>query len=185
MFEEDKFKNEGPHVDFTFQFTSAREYQKIEKKILHQLCAVAEESHKSSNKIGLLIVWGNFNYSTDNHVYGMRQISINPIQKYLNISSESSKEEISELLREGLDGAIIINNDGQVLGSKIYLIVENPILEIPEGTGTRHISAASFSKREDVMAVFTLSEETSVVRVWKDGVPEEKFNPGEDNQDIK
>ena len=52
--------------------------------------------------------------------------------------------------------------------------------DIPDGSGTRHISAASFSTKEDVRAVFTLSEETSIVRVWKNGVFVEQFSPNEE-----
>ena len=43
---------------------------------------------------------------------------------------------------------------------------------------------ASFSKRKDVIAVFTLSEETLIVRKWKNGVFVDQFFPHEDNSNI-
>ena len=164
-------------ADFSFQFSAAREHQKVEKKIFSLLCEVAKENKARSKKLGILIVLGIFDTAKDNIVSGMRQIGINPIQKYIDISNSSFDKDISALLRDEADGAIIVNRNGQVIGSKVYLIVDNPALEVPDGCGTRHISAASFSMRDDVIAVFTLSEETSIVRTWKDGAFVDQYNP--------
>ena len=164
-------------ADFSFQFSAAREHQKVEKKVFNILCEISKENKKSKSKLGILVVFGVFDIAKDCVVSGMRQIGINPIQKYIDISNSSFKDDISELFRDGSDGAIVINRNGQIIGSKVYLIVDNPSLEVPDGCGTRHISAASFSERDDVIAVFTLSEETSVVRTWKDGSFTDQFDP--------
>jgi len=164
-------------ADFSFQFSAAREHQKVEKKVFSILCEISKENIKRDTKLGILVVFGVFDTSKEYVVSGMRQIGINPIQKYIDISSSSFKDDISDLFRDGSDGAIIINRNGQIIGSKVYLIVDNPSLEVPDGCGTRHISAASFSERDDVIAVFTLSEETSVVRTWKDGSFTDQFDP--------
>ena len=68
----------------------------------------------------------------------------------------------------------------QSFGSKIYLVVDDSSLEVPDGCGTRHISAASFSTRGDILAVFTLSEESFVVRTWKNGTFVEQFDPADE-----
>lgn len=164
-------------ADFSFQFSAAREHQKVEKKVFNILCEISKENKDQESKLGILVVFGVFDTSKDYVISGMRQIGINPIQKYIDISNSSFKEDVSELFRDGSDGAIIINRNGQIIGSKVYLIVDNPSLEVPDGCGTRHISAASFSERDDVIAVFTLSEETSVVRTWKDGSFTDQFDP--------
>ncbi len=167
-------------TDFSFQFSAAREFQKVEKKVFNILCAISKEEVSLEKKNGILVVFGVFDAAKDYIVPGMRQIGVNPIQKYLNISNSAFDKEIMAIFKDGSDGAIIVNRNGQILGSKIYLIVDNPGLEVPEGCGTRHISGASFSTREDVIAVFTLSEETSVVRKWKNGEFVDQYNPGED-----
>lgn len=164
-------------ADFSFQFSAAREHQKVEKKIFNILCEISKENKEKATRLGILVVFGVFDVAKDCIVSGMRQIGINPIQKYIDISSTSFKKDIAELFRDGADGAIVINRNGQIIGSKVYLIVDNPSLEVPEGCGTRHISAASFSERDDVIAVFTLSEETSVVRTWKGGSFVDQYNP--------
>jgi DNA integrity scanning protein DisA with diadenylate cyclase activity len=164
-------------ADFSFQFSAAREHQKVEKKVFNILCEISKEDKKKSAKLGILVVFGIFDTSKEYVVSGMRQIGMNPIQKYVDISNTSFKDDVSDLFRDGADGAIIINRNGQIIGSKVYLIVDNPSLEVPDGCGTRHISAASFSERDDVIAVFTLSEETSVVRTWKGGSFTDQFDP--------
>lgn len=164
-------------ADFSFQFSAAREHQKVEKKVFNTLCEISKEGRSKDSKLGILVVFGIFDTSKEYVVSGMRQIGMNPIQKYIDIASPSFKEDVSDLFRDGADGAIVINRNGQIIGSKVYLIVDNPSLEVPDGCGTRHISAASFSERDDVIAVFTLSEETSVVRTWKGGSFTDQFDP--------
>lgn len=170
-------------ADFSFQFSAAREYQKVEKRIFGFLCDISSEYSKNKSKIGILVVLGVFDVAKGHAIGGMRQIGVNPIQKYIDISNPIFKDEIRAMFEDAYDGAIIVNRNGQVIGSKIYLIVENPALEVPEGCGTRHISAASFSTRDDVMAVFTLSEETFVVRTWKDGVFVDQYSPEDDTDE--
>jgi DNA integrity scanning protein DisA with diadenylate cyclase activity len=164
-------------VDFSFQFSAAREFQKVEKKIYNNLIEVSKNCYKTGLKIGCLIVYGYFDLYRDHNVPGMRQIGLNPVQKYLNIAISSFEKDFVSMIKDNQDGSIIVNRDGQILGSKIYLTVDNPVLDVPEGCGTRHITAASFSMRKDVMSVFTLSEETFLVRTWKDGQISEQYNP--------
>jgi DNA integrity scanning protein DisA with diadenylate cyclase activity len=166
-----------PHADYSYQFNMARE--KTEKKVYTILCSLSDELHKTKSKIGALIVLGTFDRYPDYSVPGMRQIGNNDIQKYLNVAFGQFESEIKKIFESGDDGAVVINHNGQVLGTGIYLTVDNPILEIPDGAGTRHISAASFSTREDVIATFTLSEENLTVRMWKDGAFTEQHRPGE------
>ena len=168
------------HIDFSYQFNAARDFQKVEKKIFALLCDISKETFKKQKNTGLIIVLGTFDKSDDHTVYGMRQIGVNPIQKYIKICEESFERDVSSLMREGADGAIIVNRNGQIIGSKIYLVVDDSSLDVPDGCGTRHISAASFSTREDIIAVFTLSEESFVVRTWKNGTFVEQFDPSDE-----
>jgi len=176
---EQLLESEKPHLDFSQQFKYAVEYLKVEDKILSILTKVSDQSLKKQSKIGALIVLGVFDPSSDSKVEGMRQMGINSVKKYFSFSEESFHSEITDLILKNSDGAIIANRNGQMLATKVYLEVEKPSLEVPEGCGTRHITAASFSTRSDVIAIFTLSEETSVVRTWKEGVVVEQYDPNE------
>ena len=148
----------GPLVDFSFQFNTAKEYAKVEKKIFSYVCEIADDCIESEKSRGVIAVVGWFDASKDYVVSGMRQIGKNPIQKYLSFSVSSHKKELVSMMSENSDGAFVINRNGQLLGSGIYLTVDNPSFDIPDGSGTRHITAASFSAREDVQCIITLSE---------------------------
>jgi DNA integrity scanning protein DisA with diadenylate cyclase activity len=167
-------KKKASCADFSFQFNAEREYLKVEKKIYDALCDISRETRKN---LGILVVLGVFDSQDDHVIAGLRQIGINPIQKYINICDKAFEKDVSSIFREGADGAILINRNGQIIGSKIYLVVDDSSLDVPDGCGTRHISAASFSTREDVLATFTLSEETSIVRNWKNGTFVEQYDP--------
>ena len=169
----------APHVDFSFQFNTAKEHEKVEKNIFDMLCRVSDDSFQNSIKRGALVVLGSFDIHKHNIIYGMRQIGKNPIQKFVNVITKSHQKDVVDMLSQNYDGASIVNRNGQLLSVGIYLTVDEPNLEIPEGSGTRHITAASFSTREDVQAVFTLSEENNTVRIWKRGVFVEQYDPSE------
>lgn len=164
-------------IDFSFQYNSGKEFKKVEKRIYNHLIDISKECFKKGVKSGAIIVYGYFDLYKDHVVPGMRQIGVNPIQKYINITIPPFEKDFLLMIKENQDGSIIINRDGQILGSKIYLTVDNPILDLPDGCSTRHITAASFSTRKDVTAVFTLSEETLLVRVWKNGKISDQYNP--------
>lgn len=173
--EEKTTPSPSPHVDFSYQFNIGRE--KAEKKIFQFLCQIANDLYQQKKNIGALIVLGCFDSSP--FVDGMRQLGNKKIEKYLNVAFGQFEAEVIKLFQADEDGAIVVNQNGQILGTGIYLTVDNPSLDIPEGAGTRHISAASFSAREDVLATFTLSEETLTVRMWKDGQFTEQYRPEE------
>ena len=172
-----KVKRE-PCVDYSYQFNMARE--RSEKKIYSLMCSISDTLFKEKKRIGVLVVLGAFDRYQDHIVPGMRQLGKNHIQKYLNVAFGQFEQEVDKIFESGDDGAIIVNHNGQILGTGIYLTVDDPSLDIPDGTGTRHISAASFSVRDDVIATFTLSEETLAVRMWKDGAFTEQYRPNED-----
>lgn len=175
--EVDRVLPEGPSVDFSFQLNLARD--RIEKKIFSYLCQLSESLNTKKERLGILIVFGMFGTHRSSVASGMRSLSNDRVDTYMNIGFPQFKDDIFKLFEQGEDGAIIINQDGQILAEKIYLTVDVPSVDIPEGTGTRHISAASFSMRPDVLATFTLSEETLMVRTWKDGTYIEQFYPGQ------
>lgn len=167
-----------PTMDFSYQFNIGRE--KVEKKIFTYLCDISSKLYKQGKSIGALVVLGCFDSNPT--VMGMRQLGNKKIEKYINVAFGQFEADVVKLFETGDDGAIIINQNGQILGTGAYLTVDNPSLDIPEGTGTRHISAASFSTRKDILSTFTLSEETLTVRMWKNGQFAEQYRPDEETE---
>lgn len=183
--EQESHEIEKPFVDFSMQAKYCEEFLRIEDKIFEKLKKISSECAKAKNRIGIMVVFGDFCAQEGCRVDGIRQMGINYIRKYVSFSLETFSQEITDLMSKNSDGAFIVNKDGQILATKMYLEVKNPSLDVPEGCGTRHITAASFSMRKEVKSIFTLSEETAIVRIWKDGVVIEQFDPNENKDLIK
>jgi len=159
-------KDIAPAIDFTSQLNLANS-KDVEEKILDILKKIAKDG---KNSTGAIIVLGTWLVSNP-IAKGMLQLkpSENPIDKFITVNSIENVDMLLHFSSSPFDGAIVINTSGQILGAGVYLIVEHPMVEIPEGCGTRHKAAASFSLRDDVVSVLTLSEESKIIRVWKDG----------------
>lgn len=163
--------NEAPHVDFSLQLSLDNNSERIESSILEWLKLIAKDVvDEKVDPIGAIVVLGDFE-GHGSRVDGMVQMKPkqNPVESLVMIDTDIGDEVIKRYSCSPYDGAIVVHRSGQVLGAGIYLVIDNPMLETPDDCGTRHKAAASFSERNDVISVLTLSEETNAVRLWKDG----------------
>jgi DNA integrity scanning protein DisA with diadenylate cyclase activity len=161
-------------IDYNNQFKLAKSIENGREAIFNGLKDIAKECLSNDGRLGLIIVFGAF----DNHrgkVFNVAQMGANPVTSYKTIYDDDFKSYLYELSK--FDGALIINRTGQILGARTYLVIDNPDSIQDEDCGTRHRAAASFSRRDDVSYVFTLSEETLKVRQWSKGEVEEIFEP--------
>ena len=76
------------------------------------------------------------------------------------------RETIKELSQ--LDGAFIVSGDGVVISAARYINASSRRIELPLGLGSRHVAAASISR--DTQAVAVVVSESSVVRVFNEGI---------------
>jgi len=152
--------------------TCEKKYRKIERNIFDILRIIASRvAAGSAQKMGAIVVFGDFKSC---HTKGLVQMKPkqNPITSPIMIDTSEGAEAIEIFSRHPYDGAIVVNGDGEIIAAGIYLIVEHPNIDIPDGCGTRHKSAASFSLHNYVNSVLTLSEESNIVRLWRDGTEE-------------
>jgi len=175
-----------PLIDFSSKFSLVKSQEARRKFIFDILCDIAKETVKVNSKKetqvsrGLLIVYGKFDRN-ENKVYGMMQLhKSSSDDSVMWIQDKKFKDFLIEK-SEHSDGAIVINHDGLVLGTDIWLFVTDPFFSLEEECATRHLSAMSFSKRDDVIAIYALSEETSKVRMYVDGKRAELYDPSNTN----
>lgn len=171
---ENDTNSKAPFVDFSLQFSLAN-YEKVENCIFDILKSIATDiAEVRSTMMGAIVVLSDFSKS-HRHVEGLVQMKPkkNPIETLITVDTEEGAETIINYSRAPYDGAIVVDRTGQIIGAGVYLVVDHPDLDLPEGCGTRHKAAASFSLRNDVISVLTLSEETNTIRLWKDGSPKE------------
>ena len=161
-------------MDFSPQFCLAN-HEKVEKCIFNILKEIAASvAGGKTTKMGAIIVLGDFSKSHQN-VEGLVQMKPqkNPIESLIMIDTREGSSTVATFSVPPYDGAVIVDKTGQVIGAGMYLVVDHPELDLPEDCGARHKAAASFSFREDIISVLTLSEETNTIRVWENGSPKE------------
>ena len=162
-------------LDLSSQASIAQINKKLKNKIKLLLRDISADDVENNKHRGVLIVLGEF-VRFDYKVPGMRQIGSNPlIGTATYITDKDIKEKLDSLLSE--DGAMLIDTTGQIMAAQVYLQVDHAEAQVEEECSTRHISAASFSMHEHIVACFTMSEETSKVREYIDGKQEFVFDP--------
>ena len=167
--------DEAVVLDLSSQAHLADADEKLKQLIYGLLKEITREQTKVGQRTGGIVVLGAFvkcNYL----VRGVRQIRDNPIAgELIYVTEENIKEKLNELFKN--DGAVVIDQSGQILAARVYLQVDHASIKVDDECSTRHISAASFSSRDDIVACFTLSEQTGKVRIYVKGQQEDVFNP--------
>jgi diadenylate cyclase len=82
-----------------------------------------------------------------------------------HIDDYNMRETIKELSQ--LDGAFIVADDGVVISACRYINASSRGINLPLGLGSRHMAAASITKRTNAVGVVV--SESSIVRVFDDG----------------
>jgi hypothetical protein len=83
--------------------------------------------------------------------------------------------EAAESVAFERDGAVVVSADGTAQEQMVRIkspdttTVDDDRIEYADWMGTKHLSAAESSIREEVLAAVTLSEETGRVTVFEDG----------------
>jgi diadenylate cyclase len=119
------------------------------KKVISLAMEIAREG-REGRKIGTLFVIGD----TDETMKFSRPMILDPLYGHPDskkrVDDPGMRETVKELAQ--LDGAFIITDDG---------------IDLPLGLGSRHMAAASITKRTHTVAVVV--SESSMVRVFDNG----------------
>ena len=120
---------------------------------------------REGKKVGTLFVVSD----TENTLRHTRPLILDPLIYHPDevklISNPDLRETIKELSQ--LDGAFIVSDSGIVISACRYINASSEGIALPLGLGSRHMAAASITKRTDAIAVVV--SESSIVRVFDDG----------------
>lgn len=98
------------------------------------------------------------------------QLMFNPFEGHPASVRDITNPENWESLKEvaQIEGAFVVDDEGQVVAAGRYLDVDASDVEITKGLGARHLSAAAISKMTETVAI-VVAESGGVVRIFKDG----------------
>ena len=151
LFEADYFENRGCDP------------RTLERVVL--LAIELAREGREGRKVGTLFTIGDVTTVLDNS----RPLILDPLyghpEEVKSIFSANMRETVKELSQ--LDGAFVITDGGVVRSACRYLSASSQGIDLPLGLGSRHMAAASISKRTDAVAI-ALSE-SSMVRIFDDG----------------
>lgn len=120
---------------------------------------------REGRKVGTLLTIGDVNSVLEHS----RPMILDPLyghpDEIKSIFGANMRETVKELAQ--LDGAFVVTDGGVVRSACRYLNASSQGIDLPLGLGSRHMAAASISKRTDAVAI-ALSE-SSMVRLFDDG----------------
>jgi diadenylate cyclase len=98
-----------------------------------------------------------------------RPLILDPLAGHANESRLVTDERLRGTVKElsQLDGAFVVSGEGVVVAACRYLDVPATDIDVPLGLGSRHVAAASMSRRFSVVAVAVSA--SGVIRVFCNG----------------
>ena len=134
------------------------------KKVVELAVEIAREG-REGRKIGTLFAVGDH----DEVLTRSRPLILDPLSGHpdddKHVKDPNMRETVKELAQ--LDGAFVVSNTGVVLSAARYLDASSDDLDIPLGLGSRHMAAASISRKTGAVTVAV--SESSTVRVFDEG----------------
>jgi len=151
-----------------FRDICCQEKRGINTDVLEQILYIAVEiarEGREGRKIGTMFTVGD-EEAVMSH---SRPLVLDPLfghpPEKKHISLHDVRETIKELAQ--LDGAFVISNAGVAVSAARYIDVLSDGVRIPLGLGSRHMAAASVTRRTSAVAIVV--SESSMVRVFDEG----------------
>lgn len=142
--------------------------RRINLKTLEEVIVLAIEiarEGREGKKIGTLFVISD----SERVLQHSRCMILDPLanhpEELRHVENSDLRETIKELAQ--LDGAFVVSDSGIFLSACRYIDTWTEGIRLPLGLGSRHMAAASITKRTNAVAVVV--SESSIVRVFDDG----------------
>jgi DNA integrity scanning protein DisA with diadenylate cyclase activity len=134
------------------------------EEVLLLAVEIAREG-REGRKIGTMLVIGD----TEEVMRRSKPLILDPLLGHTaddkRLDNHNMRETVKELAQ--LDGAFVVNDEGVVVSAARYISASAEGIDLPLGLGSRHMAAASISKRTNAVAVVV--SESSVVRIFDEG----------------
>jgi PAS domain S-box-containing protein len=130
------------------------------------ICTEIVREGREGHKVGTTFILGDAGAVMEQS----RQLGLNPFEGHpegrRTVTNPDTKENIKEFAT--MDGAFVVNGYGVFEAARRYLTAPAEGIDIPEGFGTRHRSAAAMTKATRSIA-FVVSESGGRISILRDG----------------
>jgi diadenylate cyclase len=129
--------------------------------ILELAIEIAREG-REGRRVGTLFTLGR----ADAVVAASRPLILDPLMGHAPAATHISDANLRGTLKElaQLDGAFVVSEEGVVVAACRYLDASVGDIDLPLGLGSRHLAAASVSKKLGIIAIVV--SESAIVRVF-------------------
>jgi DNA integrity scanning protein DisA with diadenylate cyclase activity len=106
-----------------------------------------------------------------------RPLILDPLAAHAPLRTQITDPDLRGTIKElaQLDGAFVISDTGAVIAACRYLNASGDEIDLPFGLGSRHMAAASISRRLGAIAIVV--SESGIVRVFHQGEIEATLIP--------
>lgn len=144
------------------------EKPKLDCNVLETVVVLAVEiarEGREGRKIGTLFAVGD----TQAVLRHSKPLILDPLYGHPDEKKSVTSHDLRETLKElaQMDGAFVISDDGIAVSACRYLDASAEGISLTLGLGSRHVAAASISKRTKTVAVVV--SESSIVRIFNNG----------------
>jgi DNA integrity scanning protein DisA with diadenylate cyclase activity len=130
------------------------------------LCIEISREGREGHVVGTSFVIGD----TRNVMEHSRPCTINSFEGQPSEKRQVTNPENAEVIKglAQMDGAFVIREDGYIEASGRHFIIDNQVLKIPDGYGTRHSSVAGITQMTNAIG-FVVSATAGKISVMKNG----------------
>jgi diadenylate cyclase len=136
------------------------------------LCIEISREGREGHVVGTSFVIGD----TVNVLEHSRPCTINSFEGQSREKRQITNPENAEVIKglAQMDGAFVIREDGYIEASGRHFIIDNLVLKIPEGYGTRHSSVAGITQMTNAIG-FVVSATGGKISIMKNGEIKKAF----------
>ena len=133
--------------------------------VLEIACKIGRSARRG-NRLGAIFAIGD----SERVLEGSRQLVLNPFQGHPRetrmVTNPATRSMLAELSK--LDGAFVLRGDGFIQTAGVYLSAGSESVNLSQGLGARHMTAAAVTARTCATAV-VVSATDGLVRVFSQG----------------
>jgi PAS domain S-box-containing protein len=155
-----------------YQVLAGTQVQENVFDAVFHLCLEISREGREGHVVGTAFVVGDTSHVMENS----RSCTINSFEGQAGDKRQITNPENAEVIKglAQMDGAFVVREDGYIEASGRHFIIDNRLLNIPDGYGTRHTSVAGITRMTNAIG-FVVSSSGGKISIMKNGEIKKAF----------